>query len=64
MSFAYASDVEMGLDPTVKLLEGDSYHINVGDTKYQIVDKLHDPRADILFSRGVRIFKVKKVDDA
>ena len=55
----------MGFDPTVtvKRLEGDAYHIDVGDTKYQTVDELHDAGADPLLSRGARVFKVKKVDD-
>ena len=53
----------MGWDPTVKLLEGDFYRINVGYTQYQTVGILQVHGTDDLLGCGARIFKVKKVDD-
>ena len=63
MSFAFASDVEMGWDPTVEFLKDGSYHINVGDTKYKTLGILQNFGTDILLSRAARIFKVAKVGD-
>jgi hypothetical protein len=64
LSFAFASDVEMGWDPTVEFLKDGSYHINVGDTQYKTLGILQDLGTDLLLSRAARIFKVAKVGDA
>ena len=53
----------MGWDPTVKLLEGDFYRINVGYAQYQTVGILQVHGTDDLLGCGARIFKVKKVED-
>ena len=53
----------MGWDPTIKLLEGDFYRINVGYTQHQTVGILQVHGTDDLLGCGARIFRVKKVDD-
>ena len=55
----------MGFDPSVKLVQddvqGNFYHIAVGNTQYKTVKVLHDLGADYLLSRATRVFKVKRV---
>ncbi|KAF8261636.1 hypothetical protein EI94DRAFT_1809947 [Lactarius quietus] len=66
LSFAFAPDVDMGLDPSVELVEdpgGCIYNIKVNKTQYKTLRVLQDQQADVLLGRGARIFKVKKVDD-
>ena len=66
LSFAFASDEDMGFDPSVELVEsaeGSFYHINVNDARYKTLDILQDLRPDALLGRGVRIFKVTRVGD-
>ena len=66
LSFAFASDVDMGLDPSVELVEiaeGSFYYINVNDARYKTLTILHYHRPDALLGRGVRVFKVKRVGD-
>jgi hypothetical protein len=66
LSFAFASDVDMGLDPSVELVEstkGSFYHISVNNAQYKTLAILQDHRPDALLGRGARIFKVKRVGD-
>ena len=66
LSFEFASDVDMGLDPLVELVESteDSfYYINVNDAGYKTFAILQDHRPDALLGRGARVFKVKRVGD-
>ena len=66
LSFEFASDVDMGLDPLVELVESteDSfYYINVNDAGYKTLAILQDHRPDALLGRGARVFKVKRVGD-
>jgi hypothetical protein len=56
----------MGWDPSVELhwhVEGNFYHIMVGDTRYRTLKVLQDLGANYLLSRAARVFKVKKVGD-
>ena len=66
LSFAFASDLDMGLDPSVELVEnteGSFYYISVNDARYKTLATLQDHRPDALLGRGVRIFKVTRVGD-
>jgi hypothetical protein len=54
LSFAFASDEDMGFDTSVQLLKGAEhsfYHIKVGDTQYKTLKILQD-RTDGLLGRG------------
>ena len=54
----------MGWDPTVKLLDGGHYHIDVNNTTYKTLGVLQDSGTVILLSRGARVFKVQKAGDS
>ena len=57
----------MGVDPSVELVQddvqGNLYHIAVGNTQYKTIKVLHNLGADYLPSRATRVFKVKRVGD-
>ncbi|KAN0133825.1 hypothetical protein V8E53_008549 [Lactarius tabidus] len=66
LSFAFASDVDMGWDPSVELLrcaEGTFYYIAVSDTQFNTLKVLQDHGTDCLLSRAARTLKVNKVGD-
>ena len=52
----------MGINPSVELVQddvqGNLYHIAVGDTHYKTIKVLHNLGADYLLSRATRVFKV------
>ena len=57
----------MGVDPSVELVwddvQGNLYHIAVGDTHYKTIKVLHNLGADYMLSRATCVFKVKRVGD-
>ena len=66
LSFEFASDVDIGLDPLVELVEsteGSFYYVNVNDAGYKTLAILQDHRPDALLGCGAHVFKVKWVGD-
>ncbi|KAL5525400.1 hypothetical protein ACEPAF_9270 [Sanghuangporus sanghuang] len=63
LSFAFASEEELGWDPTICPIQNDdgerAYIITVDNETYKTVKVIADHGADALISRGVRLWLVK-----
>ncbi|OCB90624.1 hypothetical protein A7U60_g2142 [Sanghuangporus baumii] len=63
LSFAFASEEELGWDPTICPIQNDdgerAYIITVDNETYETVKVIADHGADSLISRGVRLWLVK-----